>query len=179
MERTLLALGSPYFPTSWLQNWHTSITGRDKKERWNSRPLKILTELFGVSIYSLFSVYYCEYWPIDPFHPTSSSEKSWMRHTGGQFHCAFLYNNSMLCVMQWSAHFRRRGVNTLKNLTAHQYVERGIIRRVWRACKGSMASPSPFWSLLKMLSMAFQVSLAQGTIDPLHDVKCMPYFSAI
>ena len=28
---------------------------------------------------------------IDPFHPTSSSTKSWMRHTGGQFHCTLLY----------------------------------------------------------------------------------------
>ena len=28
---------------------------------------------------------------IDPFHLTSSSEKSWMCHTGGQFHCAFSY----------------------------------------------------------------------------------------
>ena len=28
---------------------------------------------------------------IDPFHLTSSSEKSWVRHTGGQFHCAFSY----------------------------------------------------------------------------------------
>ena len=50
--------------------------------------------------------------PIDPFHLTSSSEKSWMRHTGGQFHCVFSYKT--LCVMQWRVHFRRRCLNTRK-----------------------------------------------------------------
>ena len=74
---------------------------------------------------------------VDPFHLTSSSEKSWMRHTGGQFHCAFLYT-TLSCAL--CSEVRIWGDTALihVNLTPHQHGERGISHRVWPACKGSI-----------------------------------------
>ena len=74
---------------------------------------------------------------IDPFHMTSSSEKSWMCHTGGHVYWAFSYITlcralgSKVCILGDAALIH-------VNLTAHQHGERGISRRVWRACKGSI-----------------------------------------
>ena len=76
------------------------------------------------------------YWPISP---DVISRKSWMRHTGGQFHCAFLYIIPC-CALCSKVSILGDAALIHVNLTAHQHGERGIGRSKWYACKGSIQS---------------------------------------